>query len=158
MTKFVWRFLAPAALAAAAFLAVSAGAPLFAQTQNTSQSAAFCDVSAGHAWQIQRFITSRVTLFSLEGERLASVSREDLGDVQSVLACDNRSSHVRVETRFGPRLAMRASLQLTGGIGPACRCPHAPSAEYASNSQVSASSSGASDRPICDAQKPCTNE
>jgi hypothetical protein len=154
MPKAFWRGAALATLVALALLAATATTPLHAQGQ-AAPANPFCVTTSGHAWQIRRFVTSHVTLYSLEGQRLASVSRNDLTSVQSVVQCDNTTSYVKMDTRFGPRLATRASLVLGGGFGPACACPGHSSQQVASNNQVSASSMGASDRPICNADLPC---
>jgi hypothetical protein len=148
-----WRIAAPVFLLLAGFFAASA---TYAQPAAPGSAASTaCVLRSGHAWQIRRFVTARVTLYSLDGQRLASVSRNDLADVRGVVQCDNTSSFVKMDTRFGPRLAMRSSLVLGGGLGGACRCVQAAGSQFDSNAARSASSSGVGEGEICNADLPC---
>jgi hypothetical protein len=146
------RFFAVCAVVVSAIAAAAIATPSFAQNQGAAQ---FCDLRSGHAWQVRRFLTSRVTLLSLEGERMASVSRTDLGDVTRAVQCDNTTTYVKLDTRFGPRLAPRTSLVLGGGIGPPCQCASVASNQHQSGSQRGASSMGAGEGAICNADLPC---
>jgi len=121
-----------------------------------AQEAPFCDASAGHAWEIRRYVTQSVTLFSTDGERLTAVPASQLRDVEGVVECENNLTYVHMETPFGPRLVQRRNLLLGGGIGEACRCPD-PSRprDFASNADRNASSSGVGEGGICNADLPC---
>jgi hypothetical protein len=156
--KFL-RVIAPVFLVAAAFF--MAAQLSYAQPSGQSSGAAaaqanaVCDTRSGHAWQVRRFVTSRVTLYGMDGARLASVARNDVANVTQVIECSNTRSFVKMDTRFGPRLAMRSALVLGGGIGPACKCAQTASTQFDSNAARSASSMGVGEGQICNADLPC---
>src|SRR5262245_50589771 len=138
MPRLFWRIAAPIFLIAAGFFVAHAS---YAQPATGGAAAGpTCVTRSGHGLELRRFVTSRVTLYSPEnGARLASVNRNDLSDVRSVAVCDNTTSFVLLRTqRFGERLAMRSSLVLGGGFGPACRCVQSAGTEFDSTSRRSA--------------------
>lgn len=152
MSQRLMKLTAISAIVAACVAVAMIAAPKPAAAQAGQQ---FCQMSSGHAWQVRRFLTSRVTLYGLDGQRLASVSRNDLRGVTQAVQCDNTTSYVKLDTRFGPRLAPRTSLVLGGGIGPPCRCAGVAASQHQSSSQRGASSMGAGEGAICNADLPC---
>lgn len=152
MRQRFMRWAAAAGVVLTALLIADISQPVSAQTQGQQ---GFCELRSGHAWQVRRFLTSRVTLYSLQGQRLASVSRNDLRGVATAVQCDNTTSYVKLDTQFGPRLAPRSSLVLGGGFGPPCACAQNAASQYQSGSQRGASSMGAGEGAICNADLPC---